>query len=93
MATLTELPARGDEDGLGAERVPQEAAGGGAREGRGNAARPPAAEQPHLQLTVPPPPEKQLLLNEQHVINEMYLESIKFGRTISSETDTKRVHP
>ena len=87
MATLTELPARGDEDGLGAERVPQEAAGGGAREGSA------FTEQPHLQLTVPPPPEKQLLLNEQHVINEMYLESIKFGRTISSETDTKRVHP
>ena len=56
-----ELPSRGDEDGLGVERVPQAAAGGGARE-EGSA----FTEQPHLQLPVPPPPEQQLLLWEHY---------------------------
>ena len=50
----TELPEGGDEDGRGAERLPQEAEGGRARE-----EELPAPEQPHHQLTVPP--SEQLL--------------------------------
>ena len=53
-----ELPARGDEDGLRAERVPQEADGGGAREEQQ------APDQPYHQLSVPP--------SEQRVFNRCH---------------------
>ena len=47
VVPIPELLARRDEDGRGAERLPQEAEGGGAREGQH------AAEQPYHEFSVP----------------------------------------
>ena len=54
VVPIPELFARRDEDGLCAERLPQEAESGGAREGQH------APEQPYHELSVPPSEQRLL---------------------------------